>query len=98
MASACALVAASSYAFGLGLGGALAVGSAGVVALALLFNRVVLRPLLQSSLLALIMLTLGVGIFMRGAATLVFAGIPPRIPSPFSGDPLVGNDPRVVFC
>src|SRR6266850_3644791 len=66
---------AASHAFGLGLGGAVVVGCAGVVALALFFNRVVLRPLLQSSLLSLIMLTLGVGIFMRGAATVVFAGI-----------------------
>ena len=81
--------AAASYTLGLGLGGALAVGGAGLVALALLFNQVVLRPLLRSSLLSLIMLTLGVGIFMRGAATVVFAGIPSRIASPFPLDPVV---------
>jgi branched-chain amino acid transport system permease protein len=81
--------AAASYMLGLGLGGALAVGGAGLVALALLFNQIVLRPLLRSSLLSLIMLTLGVGIFMRGAATVVFAGIPRRIASPFPLDPLV---------
>jgi branched-chain amino acid transport system permease protein len=81
--------AAASHAFGLGLGGAVAVGGASVVALALVFNRIVLRPLLQSSLLSLIMLTLGVGIFMRGAATVVFAAIPGRIPSPFPLEPLV---------
>jgi branched-chain amino acid transport system permease protein len=81
--------AAASYTFGLGLGGALAVGCAGLVALALFFNQVVLRPLLRSSLLSLIMLTLGVGIFMRGAATVVFAGVPGRIASPFPLDPLV---------
>src|SRR6266446_35296 len=34
-------------------------------------------------------LALGVGIFMRGAATLVFAGIPPRIASPFPVEPLL---------
>src|SRR6267378_3887458 len=68
--------AAASHTFGLGLAGAVAVGCAGVVALALVFNRIVLRPLLQSSLLALIMLTLGVG-------------IPGRIASPFPPDPLV---------
>jgi len=81
--------AAASHVFGLGLGGAVAVGCAGVVALALFFNRIVLRPLLQSSLLSLIMLSLGVGIVMRGAARAVFAGIPGRIPSPFPLDPLV---------
>src|ERR1700757_1290480 len=45
--------AAASHAFGLGLGGAVAVGCAGLVALALVFNRVVLRPLMGGSLLSL---------------------------------------------
>jgi branched-chain amino acid transport system permease protein len=81
--------ATAGYTLGLGFGGAVAVGGAGVVTLALVFNRFVLRPLRQSSLLSLIMLTLGVGIFMRGAATVVFAGIPGRIPSPFPVDPLI---------
>jgi branched-chain amino acid transport system permease protein len=81
--------AAASHAFGLGLGGAVAVGCAGLVALALVFNRVVLRPLMGGSLLSLIMLTLGVGVFMRGAATVVFAGLPGRIHSPFPAEPLV---------
>jgi len=81
--------AAASAVFGLGLGGAIAAGCAGLVALALVFNRVVLRPLMGSSLLSLITLTLGVGIFMRGAATLVFAGFPGRIASPFPAEPLV---------
>jgi branched-chain amino acid transport system permease protein len=81
--------AAASQTLGLGLGGALGVGCAGLVTLALLFNRIVLRPLLRRSLLALIMLSLGVGIFMRGAATLVFAGIPTRIASPFPVEPLL---------
>jgi len=81
--------AAASATFGLGLGGAVAAGCAGLVAVALVFNRVVLRPLIGSSLLSLIMLTLGVGIFMRGAATVVFAGLPGRIASPFSAEPLV---------
>ncbi|HKC98736.1 MAG TPA: branched-chain amino acid ABC transporter permease, partial [Methylomirabilota bacterium] len=81
--------AAASYSLGLGLGGAVAAGCAGLIALALVFNRVVLRPLKGSSLLSLIMLTLGVGIFMRGAATVVFAGLPGRIASPFPAEPLV---------
>jgi len=81
--------AAASAVFGLGLGGAVVAGCAGLVAIALVFNRIVLRPLMGSSLLSLIMLTLGVGIFMRGAATVVFAGLPGRITSPFPAEPLV---------
>jgi len=83
------VAASASHAFGLGLGGALGLGCVGMVALALVFNRVVLRPLISRSLLSLIMVTIGVGIFMRGAATVVFAGIPARIASPFPLDPLV---------
>src|SRR5262249_61024028 len=60
--------AAASYSLGLGLGGAVAAGCAGLIALALVFNRVGLRPLKGSSLLPLIMLTPGVGIFMPRAA------------------------------
>src|SRR5437879_8576545 len=83
------VAAAASHAFGLGLGGALGLGCMSMVALAVVFNRVVLRPLISRSLLSLIMVTIGVGIFMRGAATVVFAGIPARIASPFPLDPLV---------
>src|SRR5882724_11449718 len=83
------VAASASHAFGLGLGGALGLGCVGMVALALVFNRVILRPLISRSLLSLIMVTIGVGIFMRGAATVVFAGIPARIASPFPLDPLV---------
>src|SRR6267378_868739 len=81
--------AAASHTFGLGLAGAIGVGCAAMVAVALLFNQVVLRPLLRRSLLSLIMLTIGVGMFMRASATIVFAGIPPRIASPFPLEPLV---------
>jgi len=75
--------AAASHTLGLGLAGAIAVGSAAMIGLALFFNRVVLRPLISRSLLSLIMLTIGVGMVMRASATVVFAGIPPRVASPF---------------
>ncbi|PYN50514.1 MAG: branched-chain amino acid ABC transporter permease [Candidatus Rokuibacteriota bacterium] len=81
--------AAASHMFGLGLAGAIGVGCAAMVAVALLFNQVVLRPLRRRSLLSLIMLTIGVGMFMRASATVVFAGIPSRIASPFPLEPLV---------
>jgi branched-chain amino acid transport system permease protein len=81
--------AAASHALGLGLAGAIGVGSAAMVGLALFFNRVVLRPLISRSLLSLIMVTIGVGMFMRASATVVFAGIPPRVTSPFPVEPFV---------
>ncbi len=70
------MVAAGMHAFGLGLGGALGFGCVGMVAVAMAFNRVVLRRLFSRSLLSLIMVTIGLGIFMRGSAALVFAGVP----------------------
>jgi branched-chain amino acid transport system permease protein len=81
--------AAASHTLGLGLAGAIGVGCAAMVGLALFFNRIVLRPLLRRSLLSLIMLTIGVGMFMRASATVVFAGLPPRVVSPFPLEPLV---------
>src|SRR6266571_1048239 len=83
------MAAAASHTLGVGLGGALGASCVAMIGLALFFNRVVLRPLFQRSLLSLIMVTIGVGIFMRGAATVVFAGLPLRIVSPFPVDPLL---------
>ena len=81
--------AVASHTLGLGLAGAIGVGSVAMVGLALFFNRVVLRPLISRSLLSLIMLTIGVGMVMRAAATVVFAGIPARVASPFPIEPFV---------
>jgi len=83
------MVAAGSHAFGLGLGGALGVACVGAVAVAIAFNRVVLRRLFSRSLLTLIMVTIGLGIFMRGSAALVFAGLPAGIASPLPLDAVV---------
>src|SRR5205807_10349437 len=44
--------AAASHTFGVGLAGAIGIGCTAMVALALLFNRLVLRPLLRRSLLS----------------------------------------------
>src|SRR5438445_13870909 len=71
--------AAASHTFGVGLAGAIGIGCTAMVALALFFNRLVLRPLLRRSLLSLIMLTIGVGMFMRASATVVFSGVPSRL-------------------
>ena len=76
------LVATGIHGFGLSLGGALGFGCVGAVAVAMAFNRVVLRRLYSRSLLTLIMVTIGLGIFMRGSAALVFAGLPGGIARP----------------
>src|SRR5207245_1462792 len=83
------MVASGIHVFGLGLGGALGFGCVGMVAVAMAFNRVVLRRLFSRSLLSLIMVTIGLGIFMRGSAALVFAGIPGGIARPLPLDPVV---------
>src|SRR2546428_13304224 len=60
-----------------------------MVAVAMAFNRVVLRRLFSRSLLSLIMVTIGLGIFMRGSAALVSAGIPGGLARPLPLDPVV---------
>src|SRR5712691_7006978 len=82
------LVGADLHAAGLGLGGAVAGACAGMIALAVLFNRVVLRPLLGRPLISLIMVTLGLGVFLRGATLLTLKGLTGRIALPISAEPL----------
>jgi branched-chain amino acid transport system permease protein len=92
------LTASGLHGFGLGLAEAVAAACAGMVAIAVLFNRLVLRRLVGSPLIALIMVTLGMGALMRGSAAVVFAGIPGDIPLPiprhtlFFGDVLVSSE------
>jgi branched-chain amino acid transport system permease protein len=81
------LVGAGVHALGLGLAGAVAGACAGMIVLALLFNRVVLRPLAGRPLIALIMVTLGLGAFLRGMSFLTLRGISGRIVSPFPSEP-----------
>jgi branched-chain amino acid transport system permease protein len=89
MTLASRMVASGIHGLGLGLGGALAFGCVGMVAVAMAFDRVVLRRLFSRPLLTLIMVTIGLGIFMRGSAALVFAGLPGGIARPLPLDPLV---------
>lgn len=76
------------HAFGLGLAGALVFGCAGMAALAMAFDRLVLRRLARYRTISLLMVTLGLGAFLRGVAPVIFAGVPGSIPSPIPGDPL----------
>jgi branched-chain amino acid transport system permease protein len=74
------LVAASLHVTGLPVVGAVAVGCAGMAALAVAVSRVVLQPLAGQPLVSLIMVSIGLGILLRGATPLVFRGIPGTIP------------------
>jgi branched-chain amino acid transport system permease protein len=83
------LVATGLSALGLGLAGALAFACAGMTALGFLFNRVVLRRLVGQPLISLIMVTLGVGALLRGAAVFVFSGAPSGIRLSMPHEPFV---------
>ena len=82
------LVATGIHAMELGLASAVGFASAGMVAVALAFNRLVLRHMVGRPLIALIMVTLGLGALIRGAAPLVFGAVPGAIPLPIPADPL----------
>jgi len=71
-----------------GLGGAAGAACAGMVGFAVVWNRIVLRRLMGKPLIALIMVTLGLGMVMRGGSALAFRGVPATIPLPLAGEPL----------
>jgi branched-chain amino acid transport system permease protein len=73
----------------LGLAGAIGAGCGGMVALGVVVSRIVLRRVAGQSLISLIMVSIGLGTLMRGAASLVFAGIPGGIPLPIPRESLV---------
>lgn len=82
------LVATGIHAMELGLAGAIGSASAGMVVIALAFNQLVLRHMVGRPLISLIMVTLGLGALIRGAAPLVFGAVPGAIPLPIPSDPL----------
>jgi branched-chain amino acid transport system permease protein len=82
------MVAAGSHALALPLVGAVGLGAAGMTALAVAFNRVVLRPLVGHPAISLIMVTIGFGALLRAATVLFFPGVPGSIPLPVSPEPL----------
>ena len=83
------LVAAGVHAAGLPLTAALATAAGGMIALALGFNRLVLRPLVGRPVITMIMVTLGFGALLRGASSLVLAGVPRRLALPIPSDAIV---------
>jgi branched-chain amino acid transport system permease protein len=82
------LVAAGVHGAGLPLAAALATACAGMIALALGFNRLVLRPLVGRPVIALIMVTLGFGALLRGTSSIALAGVPRRLALPIPSDPI----------
>src|SRR5262245_46349924 len=59
-----------------------------MVALALGVNRLVWRPLIGSPVLALLLVTIGLGTMMRAAAVFLFQGLPAGLPLPLPRDPV----------
>ncbi len=82
------LVATGVNLAGFGLGPALMAASAGMIGVAWLLDRLALRHLVGRPVIVALMVTLGVGTFLRGATQLWFGGVPRGIPSPFPPDPL----------
>jgi branched-chain amino acid transport system permease protein len=83
------LAATGVHALGLGLIGAVGVACAAMVLLAIVFNRVVLRRLVGQRVIAVIMVTLGLGALLRGVAAVGFTGIPHDIPLPLPAETVV---------
>src|SRR5262245_21687797 len=79
MMVAMAFAGAGAHLLGLGTAGALVAASAGMIGLGVVFNRVVLRPLIGRPVIALVMVTLGLGALLRGVTPLALAGIPARL-------------------
>jgi len=90
------LVSAGIYALGLELAAAMAFACAGMFLFALLFNALVLRHLVGRPLISLLMVTLGVGTFIRGLAQFASrGGVPSGISLPSPLEPLALNELRV---
>ena len=83
------LVATGVHTLGLSLGGGVGLGVAGMVVLAVTFNRAVVRPLVARPLISLLMVTIGLGILLRGAAAVIFSAVPSRIPVPLWDSPTI---------
>ena len=82
------LAAAGLHGLGLSLVGAIGFGCAGMVVLAMGFNRLVLRPLVGSPVITLIMVTIGLGTVLRASTFFLFQGIPAVLPLPIPREPV----------
>jgi branched-chain amino acid transport system permease protein len=82
------LVGAAIHTLGLSLPAGIVVGCLGMIALGLGFSRVVLRPLLGQPVIALLMVTLGLGALIRGASAVGLRGLTGRIELPIPAEPI----------
>jgi branched-chain amino acid transport system permease protein len=73
----------------LGFAGGALLAATAMVMLALLFNRLVLRPLVGRPVIALIMVTLGLGAVLRAVGSLTLSGAPRHLPLAISPDPFL---------
>jgi branched-chain amino acid transport system permease protein len=89
------LVAASLHALGLDLAGAIVVACFGMFVFAGLFNGLVLQHLVGQPLLSFLMVTVGVGILIRGVTQLAFSNVPSGIALPVPSDPLVVSELQI---
>ncbi len=83
------LVATGLHVLSTGLALAILFACAGMVAMAALFGRLVLRRLAGRPLVAMIMVTLGLGALMRGIAATAFQRVPGSIPLSLPEEPLI---------
>jgi branched-chain amino acid transport system permease protein len=90
------LVAFGVHGLGLGLGGGVAVGCAGMVAVMVGFNEAVLRQLAGRPVIALIMITIGLAALLRGATSLLLGGVPAGIVGVLPEPIVIGTVPIAV--
>ena len=85
-----ALLAGLGYSeLAFGAAGALLFAAGGMAALGLAFNRLVVRRLAAGPVISLIMVTLGLGMLMRGLSAFLFQGVPAGVPLPIPSEPWV---------
>jgi len=82
------LVAVSMRYYGLSLLASMALGFGAMIALGLLLERVVLRPLIGRPVIAIIMATIGLASILRGLLLLIWGPLTVNIPLPITEAPI----------
>jgi len=82
------LVAVSMRYYGLSLLASMALGFGAMIALGLLLERVVLRPLIGRPVIAIIMATIGLASILRGVLLLIWGPLTVNIPLPITEAPI----------
>jgi len=82
------LVAVSMQYYGLSLLASMALGFGAMIALGLLLERVVLRPLIGRPVIAIIMATIGLASILRGVLLLIWGPLTVNIPLPITEAPI----------